>query len=73
MNILFKADYERFTPHPYKKFASFIRRIRNHELRFLYFGRKYQTTQNRLKKKYYSIKLRKYRKNTSWKLHLQTM
>lgn len=42
MNTLFIKDYERFTPHKYNLFSAFIRMFRNHELRFLFWGRLYE-------------------------------
>lgn len=39
MNKPFITDYERFTPNKFKCFPCIIRMIRNHELRFLFWGR----------------------------------
>ena len=60
MNQLFKMDYERFTPHKYKFLPALIRRIRNHGLNFLYFGRKYQLAKNGVAKRYFLRKIKKH-------------
>lgn len=39
MNSLFIQDYERFTPHRFKVLPFIIRYFRNHELRYIFWGR----------------------------------
>lgn len=51
MNELFLEDYEIFTPNKYKVVESKIRQFRNHELRYIYLGRKKQTINNTITKK----------------------
>lgn len=62
MNRLYLRDYERFTPHKYNFFASLVRRIRNHELQYIFLGRKYALAKNRIAKKLLGIRLRVYRR-----------
>lgn len=62
MNQLYVCDYERFTPHSYHCLASFVRRIRNHELQYIFLGRKYSLTRNKYKKKYLKFRMRGYRR-----------
>ena len=62
MNNLYILDYERFTPNKYKFTHSIIRRFRNHELNFIYYGRKLQFCNNPLMKVFYKFKVRKFRR-----------
>ena len=50
MNQQFIDDYERFTPDKYKIVPFIIRYIRNHELRYVYWGRKLQYAKARFGK-----------------------
>lgn len=50
MNQQFIDDYERFTPDKYKIVPFIIRYIRNHELRYVYWGRKLQYAKTRFGK-----------------------
>lgn len=71
MNEYFKADYERFCNKSYKLLPCIIRVIKNYELRFLYFGRKYELCKNRLIKRIYFYILRHYRKRYGLEITFQ--
>lgn len=62
MNSLFIKDYERFTPHKFKIFPFLVRYIRNHELRYVFWGRKLAESKNRVWKTICNIIIRKYRR-----------
>lgn len=49
MNALFIDDYQRFTPNKYRLFPCLLRLLRNHELRYLFWMRLYQSS-NRIVK-----------------------
>ena len=59
MNAYFIADYERFTPNKYKWLPGLIRRLRNHDLRYLYWGRRYQTSYG-IRKKLIALYMRQH-------------
>lgn len=46
---LFQMDYERFTPDVYSPIRSFLRIMKNYELRFIWFGRKYGSTKSKIR------------------------
>ena len=48
MNQLFIQDYERFTPNKYSAVPCVIRMIRNHELRYIYWGRRLQHSKSKV-------------------------
>ncbi len=62
MNLLFVQDYERFTPHRYSFFPFLIRYFRNHELRYLYWGRIKAATSNLFLKKIAGVVIHRYRR-----------
>lgn len=62
MNQRFKEDYERFTPHPYKFFPCIIRCIRNHELRYIYWGRRLQHAKTKIGKIVAGAVIHRYRR-----------
>lgn len=62
MNSTFIKDYERFTPNKYSFFPFVIRYIRNHELRYIYWGRIKAITSNSLLRWIASLILRRYRR-----------
>ena len=62
MNQDFIKDYERFTPHKYSFFPFIVRYIRNHELRYIYWGRIKASTSNKICRCFASMILRRYRK-----------
>lgn len=71
MNDLFLKDYERFTPNKYSIIGSVVRQFRNHELRFIYLGRKNQISANWVVKKVTSILLRGYRRKYGLELNFK--
>lgn len=42
MNSLFIQDYERFTPNKFKLLPCIFRMLKNHELRYIFWGRVYE-------------------------------
>ena len=59
----FISDYLRFTrSDSFNYITMFLRLLKNYELRFLYFGRKYQNAKNKISKKFYKIISNHYRK-----------
>lgn len=44
MNKLFIQDYERFTPNKYSLLSCIGRLLKNHELRYIFWGRKFQAS-----------------------------
>ena len=62
MNTKFIKDYEKFTPNEYKWFECIIRLLRNHELRYCFWGRINESTRGKLLKQISFHKLRVYRK-----------
>lgn len=61
MNHLFISDYERFTPNKFSATACFFRFLKNHELRFLYWGRQFELSSG-MKKKLVGFILLRYRR-----------
>lgn len=62
MNSLFIKDYERFTPHKFSHFLFLIRYIRNHELRYVFWGRMLAASKNKLSRIICDRIVRKYRR-----------
>lgn len=69
MNELFLKDYTKFTPNKYNVIGCVIRCFRNHELRFIYLGRKNQVSKNKISKKVTSFFLRRYRRKYGLELN----
>lgn len=67
----FKKDYERFTPHKFYWIPCFIRMFRNHELRFIFWGRLNQNTSSLLIKQVSYYFLHKYRKKYGIELNFE--
>ncbi len=62
MNEIFISDYERFTPNKYRIWACIIRLIRNHELRYIYWGRVFQNSRIKIVKSLSSVILHGFRR-----------
>lgn len=62
MNSIIKKDYERFTPNKFSVFPFVIRYIRNHELRYIYWGRIKAITSNPILRRIASMILTRYRR-----------
>ncbi len=69
MNDFFMKDYERFTPNKYRFLPSLLRRIKNHELEYIYLGRLGQTTKNPLLLKYSKFRLHFFRRKYGLELN----
>lgn len=73
MNKLYILDYERFTPNKYKLTHSIVRRFRNHELNFIYYGRKLQFCKNPLLKRFYTFKVRNFRRQYGLEINFKNV
>lgn len=73
MNNLYILDYECFTPNKYRLVHSIIRRIRNHELNYIYYGRKLQSCQNPLMMKLYNFKVRQFRRKYGLEINFKNV
>ena len=62
MNSTSIKDYERFTPHKYSFIPFLIRYFRNHELRYIYWGRMQANATNPISRWIASSLLRRYRR-----------
>lgn len=62
MNQLFIQDYERFTPNKYSAVQCVIRMIRNHELRYIYWGRRLQRSKSKVGRLIASAKIHEFRR-----------
>ena len=63
MNSKFIQDYKRFTRNDqYSRLAQFLRRLKNHELRLIYWGRKLESARFKLTGMFYVLVLHFYRK-----------
>jgi len=62
MNKAFIKDYERFTPNKYALLPFLIRYFRNHELRYIYWGRVKASSHNPIYRSIACILLRRYRR-----------
>lgn len=69
MKGLFIEDYERFTPHKFNFGACFIRLIRNHELRYIFWGRINQESDNKIIQIISSMIIRSYRRKYGLELN----
>lgn len=70
MNSKFVQDYERFGDNKYRYsvIKAFFRMIKNHELAYIYWGRKNEFCKNRLTKKCTELILQKYRRKNGLEL-----
>lgn len=73
MKGLFIEDYERFTPHSFHYIACFIRLMRNHELRYIFWGRLNQKTTNMVMQLLSRIVLRSYRRKYGLELNFRNL
>lgn len=69
MKGLFIEDYERFTPHKFNYVACFIRLIRNHELRYIFWGRINQESDNKIIHMISNMIIRSYRRKYGLELN----
>lgn len=69
MKGLFIEDYERFTPHKFNFGACFIRLIRNHELRYIFWGRINQESDSKIIQIISSMIIRSYRRKYGLELN----
>lgn len=73
MNQIYICDYERFTPNKFCWAASLVRRIRNHELQYIFLGRKYAVTNNRFFKAYLKFRIRRYRRKYGLEMNFKNI
>ena len=62
MNKLFICDYERAYPVKYRAGTCFLRLLKHHELRFMFWGRVEQTSSSKICKRFVKMILHKYRR-----------
>ena len=73
MNQLFKQDYERFTPNKYMLFPCMIRCIRNHELRYIYWGRRLQYAKTKIGKIVAGAVIHQYRRKYGLEMNFKNV
>lgn len=73
MNDLFIRDYERAHPTKYKFGACFLRLIKHHELRFLFWGRYEQACSHILGRKFAQLVLHEYRRKYGIEINFQNV
>lgn len=73
MNNLFISDYERAHPVKYKLGVCFLRLMKHHELRFLFWGRYEQTCSNKVGRKFAKFILHKYRRKYGLEINFRNV